>query len=111
MVHDFAPEARSVGVTVRTELATGATAWCDRRGLYRVLSNLVDNAIKYNHEGGWIEIRGWTEGDETHLRVTDSGEGIPPDELSAVLQRFYRVDRARTRVVPVSALAWPSSSA
>lgn len=96
VVRDFGPEAKGIGVAVRTDLDEGASCWCDRRGLYRVLSNLVDNAIKYNREGGWVEIKGWAEGGEAHLRVSDSGEGIPSSELSAVLQRFYRVDRART---------------
>jgi two-component system phosphate regulon sensor histidine kinase PhoR len=61
-----------------------------------VLSNLVDNAIKYNREGGWVEIEGTVVDDEARIRVADSGEGIPAGELKAVLQRFYRIDRART---------------
>jgi two-component system phosphate regulon sensor histidine kinase PhoR len=61
-----------------------------------VLRNLVDNAIKYNRPGGWVAIRGRSEDDATVLEVEDNGEGIPPSEHQAVLQRFYRVDRART---------------
>ena len=45
---------------------------------------------------GWVEIGAWADGDEVTIRISDSGEGIPPGELRAVSQRFYRVDRART---------------
>ncbi len=68
----------------------------DRRGLYRVLSNLVDNAIKYNRRDGWVEIRSRVVDDDVVIEVEDSGAGIPASELQAVLQRFYRLDRART---------------
>ncbi|HSN53455.1 MAG TPA: ATP-binding protein [Candidatus Sulfomarinibacteraceae bacterium] len=93
---DFGPEANAAGVELRAEVADDVSSWCDRRGLYRVLSNLLDNAIKYNRRGGWAEVRATIEGDGVTVEVSDSGEGIPPSELRAVLQRFYRVDRART---------------
>ena len=93
---DFGPEAGSTGVEIRDEVADDVIVWSDRRGLYRILSNLIDNAIKYNRRGGWVEIWAQTEDGEVTIRVSDSGEGIPPGELRAVLQRFYRVDRART---------------
>lgn len=93
---DFGPEANAAGVELRANVAEDASSWCDRRGLYRVLSNLLDNAIKYNRRGGWAEVRAAIEGDGVTVEVSDSGEGIPPSELRAVLQRFYRVDRART---------------
>ncbi len=96
VLRDFGPEAGKAGVRIRTELEEGASCWCDQRGLYRILGNLVENAIKYNREHGWVEIRSSVLDDETHLRVIDNGDGIPAGELGAVLQRFYRVDRART---------------
>jgi two-component system phosphate regulon sensor histidine kinase PhoR len=93
---DLAPEALAAGVDFRHEVPDDVIAWCDRRGLARILSNLVDNAVKYNRRGGWVEV--WAKRDEdiVTVRVSDSGEGIPPSELRAVLQRFYRVDQART---------------
>jgi signal transduction histidine kinase len=96
VVSDFTPEAQRAGVEVRTEVPVELACICDRRGLYRVLSNLVDNAIKYNHDGGWLEIRARRAEDSVRIRVADSGVGIPAGELQAVLQRFYRLDRART---------------
>lgn len=96
VLKDFGPEAERVGVTLRRRLDDELAGRCDRRGLYRVLSNLVDNAVKYNRRGGWVEIRSRREGLSAVVEIADSGEGIPASELQAVLQRFYRVDRART---------------
>jgi len=93
---DFRPEASRLDVDLGCEVADELRCWCDRRGLYRVLSNLVDNAIKYNRPGGWVRVRGRSGEGSLLLEVSDSGEGIPASELQAVLQRFYRVDRART---------------
>jgi signal transduction histidine kinase len=93
---DFRPEAERAGIELRSEIPDQLRCWCDRRGLYRVLSNLVDNAIKYNRPRGWVRLRGRVSDGAVTLEVADSGEGIPAGELQAVLQRFYRIDRART---------------
>lgn len=96
LVSDLRPEAERAGVEVRLVLDEETRCWSDRRGLYRVLRNLVDNAIKYNRRGGWVEVRAFSEEGVPVIEVADNGEGIPAGELKAVLQRFYRVDRART---------------
>jgi two-component system phosphate regulon sensor histidine kinase PhoR len=96
LVADLRPEAERAGVEVRLDLDPSLRCWSDRRGLYRVLRNLVDNAIKYNRSGGWVRVRAFADGGTPVIEVADNGEGIPAGELKAVLQRFYRVDRART---------------
>ena len=96
VVADHQPEAARAGVRIDVEVPEGLECWCDRPGLYRVLSNLVDNATKYNRPNGWVRIRGSATDDGVVIQVADSGEGIPAGELQAVLQRFYRLDRART---------------
>ena len=96
VVADLRPEAEAAEVTVRTAVDEDLVCWGDRRGLYRVIRNLVDNAIKYNRPGGWVKVRGFIEAAAPVIEVEDNGEGIPADELKAVTQRFYRVDRART---------------
>jgi len=96
VIADLEPEASNAEVELRIDVDEKLECWCDRRGLYRVIRNLVDNAIKYNHPGGWVEVRGQSEDGTPVIEVEDSGEGIPSGELKAVLQRFYRVDRART---------------
>jgi signal transduction histidine kinase len=96
VVVDLQPEADRFGVELRVDLENDLQCWSDRRGLYRVLRNLVDNGIKYNRRGGWTEVRARSDAGAPVIEVADNGEGIPADELKAVTQRFYRVDRART---------------
>jgi len=65
--------------------------------LRRVLVNLVDNAIKYNEEGGIVRLEADARGDEVELRVVDDGIGISADHLPRLTERFYRVDKSRSR--------------
>ncbi len=65
----------------------------------RALSNLVDNAVKYTEEGGSISVRLVERGDEIVLAVSDTGPGIPSDALPRIFERFFRVDRARSRAL------------
>ncbi|MBN2026020.1 MAG: PAS domain S-box protein [Actinobacteria bacterium] len=71
----------------------------DRRLLGTALNNLIDNAIKYNHVGGKVTLRVGAEqpGGSVSIEVEDSGIGIPRDELPRVFERFYRIDKARSR--------------
>ena len=65
--------------------------------LHQILYNLAENAIKYNRQGGFVGIR-VTEGEETTvITVEDNGIGIPAKDLTHVFERFYRVDKARSR--------------
>jgi two-component system phosphate regulon sensor histidine kinase PhoR len=75
------------------------TAWADPQAVWQILSNLLDNAIKYTEPGGRIRIR--VEGDPRRLcvRVSDTGVGIPERDLPRIFERFYRVDRARSRAL------------
>ena len=65
--------------------------------LYQIIFNLVENGIKYNRPGGTLTIRVFREDDNAILQVADTGVGIPEDALSHVFERFYRVDKARSR--------------
>lgn len=96
VIEDFRSLADRAGVRVEVLIPADLRVRTDRRALSRVLGNLIDNAVKYNRKGGWVRLRGSAGADGVTLEVADGGEGIPPDELSAVTQRFYRVDRSRT---------------
>ena len=74
----------------------------DRRQLVSAVTNLVDNAIKYSDPGSTVEVHAELTGDalaghELELTVRDHGVGIPPTDLDRIFERFYRVDRARSR--------------
>jgi two-component system sensor histidine kinase BaeS len=64
----------------------------------QVLTNLLDNAIKFTPEGGTVQVAAALEGDEAVVAVTDSGHGISDEHLPRVFDRFYRVERSRSRV-------------
>ena len=71
--------------------------WTDRDRLFQILVNVVDNAIKYTPPGGRISFHVRTAGDRVALQVKDTGQGIPSRDLPRITERFYRVDRARSR--------------
>ena len=85
---------------IRLDLALAppdSEAWCDREAVSQILSNLLDNAIKYTPPGGRITVGAQAQGGWMELYVRDSGIGIPPEELPRLFERFYRVDKARSR--------------
>ncbi|MGQ0633071.1 MAG: ATP-binding protein [Planctomycetaceae bacterium] len=69
----------------------------DEEALEQVLDNLVDNAIKYTNEGGVVTIRWRLQDDGCVLEVEDTGIGIPQSHQARIFERFYRVDKARSR--------------
>ena len=71
----------------------------DEESLEHILDNLIDNAIKYTDTGGTVTIRWKREDDGCVLEVQDTGIGIPQQHLNRIFERFYRVDRARSREV------------
>lgn len=71
----------------------------DAEGLRTILSNLIDNAVKYTQEGGTIAVRWRAEEGSAVIEVQDNGPGIPEEHHPRIFERFYRVDRARSRDV------------
>ena len=69
----------------------------DRERIEQVIMNIVSNAIKYTADGGQIDITAGTRGDQVFVNVTDNGIGIPEKDLPRLFERFYRVDKARSR--------------
>ncbi|MDQ7041055.1 MAG: ATP-binding protein [Rhodothermus sp.] len=69
----------------------------DRERLRQVLLNLVDNAIKYNNPGGFVEVRLQAQHESVRVAVVDNGIGIAPQHIPRLTERFYRVDRSRSR--------------
>ena len=69
----------------------------DEEAIRQILDNLIDNAIKYTPEGGSVRVACRLDGDAVAIEVADTGIGIPRDDLPRVFERFYRVDKARSR--------------
>ena len=89
-----AAETRDVTVEVT---GTPATVSGVRRLLYEIVLNLCDNAIKYNTEGGRVEVEVAQDGGTAAVTVRDTGIGIPPEHQSRVFERFYRVDKSHSK--------------
>ena len=71
--------------------------YADRDGIERVVLNILSNSIKYTGEGGTIKIYVVFVYNDAYIKVIDNGIGIPEEDLNKIFERFYRVDKARTR--------------
>ena len=96
VVNSLSVAAAERKITVANKVAKDAVVSADPHRLVQMLTNLIDNAIKFNQEGGNVTID-YESGKCDAIRVTDNGEGIPPQHLDRLFERFYRVDRARSR--------------
>jgi two-component system phosphate regulon sensor histidine kinase PhoR len=95
----LAPRASKHGVSLENQVTEEVEVEADRDRLEQILINLVDNAIKFNHPGGHVSVDAESTEDDHHriIKVRDTGPGIPSTHLPRVFERFYRVDKARSR--------------
>jgi histidine kinase len=92
------PQIEAQGLTLHLYLPDSLPAvLADEDRLIQILTNLVGNAIKFTPRGGEINIRAEQRGNEVYVTVEDNGIGIPPEHLGRIFDRFYRVDRSRSR--------------
>jgi signal transduction histidine kinase len=91
------PLADSEGISLSSALDGGCLALLTEDSLHQIVFNLVENALKYNTRGGSVSTRLRREGGEAALTVEDTGIGVPEDDLRHIFDRFYRVDKARSR--------------
>lgn len=89
--------AEEAGLALSLEAEPGPAVLGSARDLALMVRNLVDNAIRYTRPGGRVEVRVRPEDGEVVLTVADTGIGIPGRDLDRIFERFYRVDRARSR--------------
>jgi two-component system, OmpR family, phosphate regulon sensor histidine kinase PhoR len=91
------PRASAKHITITHHVSAGLAARADAKALEQVLVNLLDNAVKYTPEGGSVELTGRNEASRVELSVRDTGLGIEAKHLPRLFERFYRVDRGRSR--------------
>lgn len=84
---------------VSLEILQGSCVYvhADRRMMEELLINLIDNAIKYNKPGGCVKVAFAEDGDYALIKVSDTGVGIPKEDIPRVFERFYRVDKSRSK--------------
>ncbi len=91
----YLPQAEERGVRLSVAAEGVPAVWVDPDRLVQVLGNLVGNALRHTPDGGRIALAAGKTGGHVVLSVTDSGPGIPPDDLPHIFERFYRGDKAR----------------
>jgi len=87
----------TLGCATNRNVTGAIRIWGDQARIKQVIVNLVDNAIKYTPEGGAVRVVVGIEDNHAMMRVEDNGAGIPADALPHLFERFYRVDKARSR--------------
>jgi two-component system phosphate regulon sensor histidine kinase PhoR len=98
VLEELAVRAADKQLTLCNELPTELRAYADAERLHQVLFNLVDNAIRHGRSGGRVTLSGASRDDRNvEVRVADDGPGIPAEAVGRLFERFYRVDRARSR--------------
>ncbi|NLE69557.1 MAG: cell wall metabolism sensor histidine kinase WalK [Clostridiales bacterium] len=95
--HRLAPIAEQNGQEISLNLTDSCDMYADKAKLQQVVYNLMENAVKYTPQNGWVKVGLQRVGRNAVLTVTDSGNGIPRDSLPHIFERFYRVDKARGR--------------
>ena len=98
------PLASEANVEVVYESFRPVTAEVDEVKLSLAISNLVENAIKYNRENGWVHVSLNADHKYVYIEVADSGIGIPETETEHIFERFYRVDKSHSREIGGSGL-------
>ena len=96
-VHSFQDIARNLHVELRIEDQAATQVSADSEAIHQVFANLVENALKYGASGGLITVGAQIAGEFVEFYVRDGGPGIPSEHLPRLFERFYRVDKARSR--------------
>jgi two-component system phosphate regulon sensor histidine kinase PhoR len=104
VAEDLERSAKDKSVTVKVIGDGAAAALGDRRRLGQLARNLLDNAIKFSPSGAPVTVRVWREAGKAGFSVEDCGPGIPRAERDKIFQRFYQVDRSRSKQRPGSGL-------
>jgi len=97
LCEELEPRIRERGFEVNIQGTGAPHARADRRAVEQILSNLLDNALKYSEPGKRVDLRIAAAGPAVRVDVADHGAGIPEADRARIFERFYRVDRGRSR--------------
>jgi len=104
-LESFSELASRHGVTLEGRAQPGVDPlYMDTQRIGRVLNNLIANAIRHTPSGGRVEVRAQRAGAQVEVSVADTGEGIPPQDLPHIFERFYRSEKSRSRLTGGSGL-------
>ena len=95
VVENLNEKALSKKVTIELK-SPDTTVYFTKRYFYEILNNLMDNAIKYNKEGGSVECNITLENDCIYIKISDTGIGIPYEDSTRIFERFFTVDRSHS---------------
>jgi signal transduction histidine kinase len=91
------PLATARGITVDADLPDSSVVIAVPEDIRSIVANLLENAVRYNRDGGKVTVCLTREDSRVTFEVTDTGEGIPEPDRDRIFERFYRVDKARSR--------------
>jgi len=97
VISGFRSQSKKMGIDIKNDLSAGISISADKDRIEQVLTNLIDNAIKFNKEKGAIRVYAEEVNGKIKIFVEDSGIGIPEKDIPRIFERFYRVDKARSR--------------
>jgi signal transduction histidine kinase len=103
-IESIGAKAERFGIGIYFEEAGEHRCVCDVQKLYQVFLNLLDNAIKYSDPGDRVDVSIMEEASSLTVRIRDTGVGIPEEDLNQLFERFYRVDKDRSRATGGSGL-------
>jgi len=99
LLADMEPRLKECSLEVTVADRGAVSAWADRRAVDQVLTNLLDNALKYTDPGGRVTVELDAQPEVVRVSVSDTGIGIPSEQQARIFERFYRVDKARSRAL------------
>lgn len=97
VIPGFGSQFKKKNIEIKNELPQGLILRVDKTRIEQVFINLIDNGIKFNKENGFVKICSRELDGKIHISVEDSGIGIPQKDIPRIFERFYRVDKARSR--------------
>ncbi len=97
VVREFGPKFSQKEVTLQAHLPEEVRTVGDSHSLERMISNLLENALRYTEKNGKVAVNLRNDGNKLEVVIEDTGIGIPPESLTKIFDRFYRVDSSRSR--------------